>query len=354
MVPRLDQRIPFPQPVSRDQPRDVLFRAAAAACRGYALQRDPEELTKDDAAANLVLRAAKNPALLGTGGWANQLAATAVDDMLVGLAGPSAAAELRRLGLRVDFGNRATTTVPARVVLPTDCGGFVIEGDPIPVKVLTLAAGATLAPTPLAVIVVFSDVLAETSNFERVITQMLSEAVRLKLDAEMFSTTAGSASRPAGLLNGVTPLTATAAGSECMEKDIAQLVAALNTAGGGASPVFICSPAQAATLKLRASVKFDYPILASGALANGTIVAVEAGSFVSAFDPVPQLDVSNTTALHLEDTSPAPLATGTGPTVATPIRSLYQTVCSALKLIMPCSWGMRATSHVQVINSVNW
>jgi hypothetical protein len=167
--------------VSRDRPRDVLFRAATAACRGKVLQRDPEELTKDDAAANLILRAAKTPALIGTGGWANQLAATAVDDMLVSLAGPCAAAELRRLGLRVDFGRYATTTVPARVVLATDCGGFVVEGDPIPVKVLTLAAGATLAPTPLAVIVVFSDVLAETSNFERVITQMLSEAVRLKV-----------------------------------------------------------------------------------------------------------------------------------------------------------------------------
>jgi hypothetical protein len=353
MVPRLDQRIPFPQPVGRDQPRDVLFRAAAATWRGHVLQRDPEELTKNDAAANLVLRAAKNPAMTGTGAWANQLAATAVDDMLVGLAGPCAAAELRRFGLRVDFGNRATVSVPARVVNATDCG-FVAEGDPIPVKVLTLSAGASLAPTPLAVIVVFSNLVAETSNAERVITQMLGEAVRLKLDAEMFSTTAGSASRPAGLLNGVTPITATTAGSECMEKDIAQLVAALNTAGGGASPVFICSLAQAATLKLRASVKFDYPILASGALANGTIVAVEAGSFVSAFDPVPQFDVSNTTALHLEDTSPAPLATGTGPTVATPIRSLYQTVCSALKMILPCSWGMRATGHVQVINSCNW
>jgi hypothetical protein len=83
-------------------------------------------------------------------------------------------------------------------------------------------------------------------------------------------------------------------------------------------------------------------------------MAVEAGSFVSAFNQIPEFDVSNTTALHLEDTSPAQLATGTGPTVATPIRSLYQTVCSALKLIMPCSWGMRATGHVQVINSCNW
>jgi hypothetical protein len=337
------------------RPRDTtLYRAAAASFLGRVWRRDPLELTRDDAAANIVLRAATNPALLGTGGWASQLAASAVNDMLVGLAGPSAVAELRRLGLQIVFGNRATTTVPARVLLATDVGGFIVEGNPIPVKVLTLGAGATLTPTPLAVIVVISDVVAESSNAERVITQMLGEAVQLKLDAEIFSTTAGSASRPAGLLNGVTPLTATAAGSECMEKDVAQLVAALNTAGGGANPVFVCSPAQAATLKLRASPKFDYPILASGALANGTIVAIEAGSFVSAFDPAPRIDASNTSALHMEDSSPAQLVSGAGPTVATPIRSLYQTVCTALKLILPCSWGMRATGHVQVVNSVNW
>jgi hypothetical protein len=102
--------------VSRDQPRDALFRAAAAAFRGKVLQGDPEVLTMGDAAANLVLRAAKNPALLATGAWANQLAATAIDDMLVGLAGPCAAAELRRLGLRVEFGQTVCSAL--KMILP--------------------------------------------------------------------------------------------------------------------------------------------------------------------------------------------------------------------------------------------
>jgi hypothetical protein len=89
-------------------------------------------------------------------------------------------------------------------------------------------------------------------------------------------------------------------------------------------------------------------------LATGSVVAIEVGSFVSAFDPVPQFEVSKAAALHMEDTSPQPLAQGTGPTVASPIRSLWQTDSSALKMILPCSWGMRANGHVQVVNSVNW
>jgi len=72
-------RVPFrpdPSAVRNCNPRDTLYRAAAASFVGHVLRRDPLELTKDDAAANLVLRAAKTPAIIGTGGWANQLAAT--------------------------------------------------------------------------------------------------------------------------------------------------------------------------------------------------------------------------------------------------------------------------------------
>ena len=58
--------------------------------------------------------------------------------------------------------------------------------------------------------------------------------------------------------------------------------------------------------------------------------------------------------LHMEDTDPQPLTQGTGPTIASPQRSLWQTGCSALKMILQCSWGMRASGHVQVVNSVNW
>jgi hypothetical protein len=311
------------------------------------------ELPKNDEAVDLVLRAAKNPMALGTGGAAAQLAATKVFDDVVPISGPSAAIELGRLGLRVEFGRYASISVPGRVCDADDCGGFVAEGDPIPVKVISLT-GVSLSPSRLPIIAVFSNLVAQTSNCERVIPAVMNEVGLLKLDAELLSTTAASASRPAGLLNGVTPITATAAGSEAMEKDIAALVAALSTAGGGVKVCFIASPPQAATLKLRAGARFDYPILASSALANGSIVAVEAGSFVSGFDPIPEFEITDTTALHMEVDTPLPLATGTGPTVATPIRALWDTNCSAVKMILQCSWAMRATGHVQIINSCNW
>jgi len=343
-----------PEDLHRGTPNATLFRAATAVFMADVLKRDYDQfLDRNDAAARLLLRSAQNPAMIGSGGWANALAETAVFDALVGIGGPSAAAELIRLGLRLDFGRNASISVPTRIAAAADAGGFVAEGSPIAVRQLSLSAG-TLSPMRLAVIVTLSELAAETSNTERVVTQLLGEAFRVRLDAELFSSTAGSTSRPAGLLNSVTPLTATTAGSEAQEKDIAQLVAALNTAGGGANPVFICSPPQAATLKLRAGTKFDYPILASGALANGTIVAVEASGFACVIDPAPDFLVSDSTVLHMEDTTPLPLATGTGPTVASPQRSLYQTAAKAIRMIVNMSWTMRASGLVQVINSVNW
>jgi hypothetical protein len=291
---------------------------------------------------------------IGTGGTAAQLAATSVVDTQVPIVGPSAARELMNRGLKVEFGQSAAIAIPGRLCDDTNSSSFVQENNPIPIKVGTLTS-VTLTPCRLPVTAVFSDWLVQTSNADRIIPAVLNEELRLKLDVELMSTTAASAGvRPAGLLNGVTPLTPTAAGSEAMEKDIAQLVAAINTAGGGSDICFVCSPAQAATLKLRASPKFDYPILSSGALANGSIAAIDAASLVSALNPLPDYETSNATAVHMEDTNPAQLTTGTGPTVATPIRSMYQTACTAVRLIWTVSWAMRASSMVQVINSCNW
>jgi hypothetical protein len=175
----------------------------------------------------------------------------------------------------------------------------------------------------------------------------------LRFDTELFSTTAASSSRPAGLLEGVTPLPAASAGSEALSADIGALVGGLSSAGGGTDVVFIAAPKQAATLKLRAGAQFNYQVLASVGLSAGSIVAVEAGGVVFGFDPVAQFEPSSNSALHMEDTSPAALVTGAG-TVAAPIRSLFQTDSTALRMILHVSWGVRAAGLVQVINNVNW
>jgi len=80
-----------------------------------------------------------------------------------------------------------------------------------------------------------------------------------------------------------------------MVADIKSLTGALATAGAGSRPMFVCSFAQAATMKAALGAKFDIPILAAapGAVAAGTIILLDADSFASGFSPVPEFSVSD-------------------------------------------------------------
>jgi hypothetical protein len=315
------------------------------------LGEDPAETLRNDQPSLLLYRAATAPAALATTGWAKELAATAVEDLFTAMAGISAAAALVPRAVRVNFGRYGSISVPGRVVLAADAGSFVLDADPIPVRTLPLSA-LTLTPFKFGTIVTVSDELAEYSHADRVLAQLLTEAAALRFDAEAFSTTAGSTSRPGGILNGVSAISAATAGSEAMATDIGALIGALGTAGAGANPIVVAAPRQAAVLKLKAGAQFNIPVLASTALADKTVIAVEAGSFAFGFDPVPVFETSNTSAVHMEDTTPLPL--NAGGVTASPIRSLFQTRTTAIKMILRCAWGMRAIGHVQVITSTNW
>jgi hypothetical protein len=335
--------------------RDALFRAATASFLGKVRKRHPLDVIGDDRPVELLLRSPTSPAMVGGSGWADKLAATAVADVFTGLAPISAAADLIGRGLRVNFDSYASIVVPGRVVVSTDAGGFIGEGAPIPVRAPALSS-LTLTPFKLAVICVLSNEVANFSvpNAQRVIEQNLTEAAALRLDAEMFSSTASSSLRPAGLMNGLSTVGAATAGSEAMSLDIGKLLNALAAAGGGRNPVFICSSAQAGALKFKAGTHFDYPVLASPALAAGTVVAIEAESFVSGFSAVPEIDTTSAAVLHMEDSTPVQLVSGAGPSVASPLRSLFQTDSTAIRMVLRCSWGLRASGHAQLLTGATW
>src|SRR5262245_29925736 len=100
MVPRLDQRIPFPQPVSRDRPRDVVDRALAMHFLAKVNGRAVADYVRDDLPVQLLLRSATAPATTATTGNAAELAQTAVADVITSIAPVSAAAALIGMGLQ--------------------------------------------------------------------------------------------------------------------------------------------------------------------------------------------------------------------------------------------------------------
>src|SRR6516164_5468347 len=166
----------------------------------------------------------------------------------------------------------------------------------------------------------------------------------------MFSATAGTASAPAGLFNGITGQTPTAGGgSAAMMGDLKNLFTALAAAGGGKTAVIIAAVPQAVALKTVVGYQFDTPILSSTGIAAGTVAVVESASFVSGFSPTPEFNVSNQAIYQAEDTSPAdPIMSGT------PVKSLWQIDALALKMDLFAAYGLRAAGHAQFVSPVSW
>jgi hypothetical protein len=106
----------------------------------------------------------------------------------------------------------------------------------------------------------------------------MSDDTSIALDTYLIDAVAASAGvRPAGLLNGVTPITASVLtpASAAMVADLKALVGALITAGGGRKVVFIVNPAQAISMGVVQTTTGDFlfgSAQAAAAKFNGSLI----------------------------------------------------------------------------------
>ena len=356
---------PFPLPedlgVKHERPSVYLFRAASAHLRAGAANARGRSTTVEASAKQLfgqdpitealIRRGISEPAT--TGGWADGLAQQALFDAVIAATSLSAAARLFAHALRVDLSGIASVLVPGRRVSADSAGQWVRESEPIPVRMLNFSS-VVLEPRKLAVISVFTREITESSNIEAVMRQTLGEASGLALDAALFSNAPGDDTRPAGLLNGVAPITPAPAGPDAMARDLAALISALGERGAGLAPAIVAAPAQALAIKFSVGPHFDVPVLSAPVLATAspsrTVLALETSSLVVGFDATPEFNVSRAGSLHMEDDLPRHIVDGTP---AMPVRSLFQTDALALRMLLRAAWGMRA-SHVAWTTNVNW
>ena len=348
----------------RIRPATHMYRAAYAAVKAAAKPFGNETAAQmaekiypgDPVTPRLLLRGVTTPATIASATWAGAVAAEVPIDFVSSLAPESAAALLISAGVRLSLEGIYEVALPRRNGVPTGDGVlWTAEGVPLPVKGFTIATGLLGPVRKMGSIVAITRELAEHSTAEAVIQTLLQEDAAASLDASMFSNTAASASRPAGLLNGVTPITATSGGgATAMTADLLALVGAISDAGGG-SPIFIGSPKMALAASLVSNSNPDIVVWPSRALTGGTIIAIEPRAFASAFGPEPDITASTEPAFHMDDAAPAPIAvTGTPNTVSAPVRSMYQTDCVALKMILRAAWTMRAPGMVQYITGATW
>lgn len=347
----------------KPRPAAYQWRAAAATVRAFAEGTSPEAMAKamypEDQVTPLVLRAVTTQATLTDPGWASPLAMQSRSDAIEEVVALSAVGRLLQIGaLNIDLGRVAALVVPGRVTNVNDAGQFVQEGQPVQARQLHVI-GATLRPRKLEVIITITRELSEASNIEDVVRVLLTEAAGLALDAAIFSNAAATPARSAGIFNGLTALTPTAAGGGSFDAagmDLGLLVGDIGTRAGGQRPVFIAAPGQATTLRYWAGGQFgsspdtaDLPIAASAGLPPGTVAAIEARSFVCSIGQ-PIFSAGKFATVHQEDTTPANIVSGTA---AVPVKSMFQIDAIALKMTLWADWAMRAP-HVSYMTAVAW
>jgi hypothetical protein len=351
-------------PAGRLTPRVHFVRAVcvdlmktASPLGGSTTDQLASEFWPQDEILAILIKGAVPPATTTTSGWASQLATQAVSDFILNLGPVSAGSQLLKRGLSLSFDGSGSILVPT-ITAATSSAAFVPEGFPIPVEQLA-TSGPTLSPKKLATIATFTRELFQHSvpNIEMLVRAVLSESVAASIDLVLFDSNGGDATRPAGLRNGISVTTASAAtpDSEAMYEDLSTLLGIVAPVAGSSPIIFVASPKQAAAIKMR-QPNFAYELLSSSALAAGTVIAIASNCLVSAIDPSPRIESSIETTLHYEDTSPLSIVGGTSgtPLPSFQSRSLFQTDQVGLRLILEVAWGLRAAGGLAWTQSTLW
>ncbi|WEK05759.1 MAG: phage major capsid protein [Candidatus Devosia phytovorans] len=353
---------------------DLVVRAAVVQLIANVTQRDPlqvlEERYRDHEGTNIFVRAAVDPAKTTVQGWASELIETETVAFLETLRDVSFYPRLAALGANLQFGvGRGQIKVPRRAATPSISGSFVGEGAPIPVRRFGLTS-LTLSPHKMGVISYFTKEVAKYSNpqIEGLLRQEIRGDTAEAIDTLLIDNQAGSSIRPAGLLNGVSALTASAAGGWlAVMEDIETLAAPFDTAKAGRSLVLLLNKREARRLGLVPGPDGKLGVLraileeagitpiASTNVPAGRLIMLDAADFATAAGDQPEFDVSEEAVIHAEDTSPQQISTAGSPNaVAAPVISMFQTASVALRMLLDVTWGMRRPGMIQWIDGADW
>jgi HK97 family phage major capsid protein len=279
---------------------------------------------------------------------------------------------LRQRGGSFTFGRNGVVTLPTRSATPTIAGSFIAQGAPIPVRQGAFSS-ISLTPKKMAVISTFTREIAlhSTPDIEKMIRQAILEDTAVAIDTVLLDNAAATTTRPAGLVNGISTITPAGTTFANMVTDLKALVNVLisGTKGNVRAPVWLMSPVDVLAIRLAvntngefpfaaevsAGTLLGYPIIASTTMTADTIMILDAADFITATGDVPDFNISDTATIHMEDTTPLAIGTFATPnTVAAPVRSLWQTDCIGVRMIMDINWALRRTGVIGLLTSPTW
>jgi HK97 family phage major capsid protein len=357
---------------------DMLFaKMATAAFAAHAQQKSVEQVVAENFGADrelsAVVKSAVGAALTTQAGWASELVRQGYADFIDALRPTSFYAQLAGSGTQIQFGGANSISLPSQGGVNDLSGSFVAEGNLIPVKRTTYGA-KVLNRYKMGVISHFSRELAEVSvpSIQGLITQQMLIDTSCAIDAALISANPAVPNKsPAGLLDGVTVGTSAGNSAADILADIKALVTPLITANASNNIVLLMNPLQELALSFTTTATGSYVfrdqlasgrlngyrVIISGNIPAGTVVAIAADSFASAFD-TPEFKVSDTASLvQANDVAPDPSVldkNNFGAVTGGAVVSLFQQELIAVRMVMPLSWTMRRDGMVSAINGVAW
>ena len=359
---------------------EMLFAKLATAAfvahtQSKSLEAAAAQAFESDRELQAVVKAATAPALTGVSGWAQELTRQGYADFMDALRPVSFYAQLAASGTSIAFGGNQSISMPAQAGAMGDlAGSFVGEGNLIPVKRTSYAA-KILNRYKMGVISHFSKELSRVSipSIQGLITSQIVADTAFAIDAALISANPAVANlSPAGLLNGVTLSASAGTTAADVLADIKTLVTPIIAQNGNSQAiVLLMNPLQELGLsfvttavgtyvfrdQLASGRLNGYKVIVSNNIPAGTVIALDASSFASAFD-TPEFAVSDTAALvQANDIAPAPNVAGQSSMTAVTsgnVVSLFQQELIAVRMTMPLSWLMRRDGFVTGINGVAW
>ena len=396
---------------NKSDDQDVMFKGLVSQVMAHVNRQHPLEVAKSlysgDDRVEAVVKAAVAPASTDVPAWAGALTRTGYEAFLEDLRGVSVFGGLRATSTNWNFGNLTSLTVPRRDLSGTHgtdlAGAFTGELGVIKVAKMALSS-TTLNRYRMAVISAASeDALAlSTPDLEALIRRNMIADTAQAIDAALLDNSAAVAGvRPAGLMNGVTATASSGATSADIITDIKVLLNAMTTANLGARPVLVMNNARLLGLstitnavgqfafrsEVASGTLLGVPVIASSYVPAGTVLAIDAESFVSA-QSAPEFKVSDQTVLTMANASGvAPTQAGAatnysggalgtaeqvkpkggiivgGDTTGAPTgasvtgyqaMSMYQQAAVAIRMQVGLSWGSMRSGSVAALSNVAW
>jgi hypothetical protein len=319
------------------------FAAQASKGGGDPLAKCRELFPNDPGALAVVTKADQVVGTAAGTGWAAELVQQATMAFLSSLGPQSAASQLISRGVSISLAGVGSAVVPARSGSPSTVP-FVADGSPIPLRVQTIAP-TTLSPKKLGVITAMSNSLARRSTALPIFEMLLKEDAAVGLDSAYFSANVGTSAAHQGLLYGLSAITPFGS----MSQDLAALASAVGAAGSG-QVIFVTGPGRAATVPIL-SPNLTATVLGSLAVPEDRVIAIDPLSIVHGFGSEPEFLISNEAVTHMSD-APLEIVSGTGPTTADPVRSMWQTDSVALRLLLDIGFGARRSGAVAFMDGV--